>query len=117
VSAPFVSTVRARPDTVRLVPEGTPAMLVRVEMPEAWDVVRFAVAPTTPVLELKLRALEELLPNVDHPEDFVFKLRGWEVLDEHAPLADVGVQEGSILLLTSRRKKPVRSGAGGKRTA
>jgi len=117
MSAPFVSTVRARPDTVRLVSDGTAAMLVRVEMPEAWDVVRFAVAPTTPALELKLRALEELLPSAEHAEDFVLKLRGWEVVDENAPLGDIGVQEGSILLLTSRRKKPVRSGAGGKRTA
>jgi hypothetical protein len=117
VSAPFVSTIRARRDTVRLVPDGGSAMLVRVEVPEAWDVVRFAVAPTTPALDLKLRALEELMPSADHPEDFVFKLRGWEVLDENAPLADIGVQDGSILLLTSRRKQPVRSGAGGKRTA
>jgi hypothetical protein len=111
VSTPFVSTVRARPETVRLVPEGAPVMLVRVQMPETWDVVRFAVAPTTPALELKRRALEELLALADHPEDFVLKLRGWEVLDENAPLADVGVQDGSILLLTSRRKRPVRRGA------
>ena len=117
MSATFVSTVRARPDTVRLVPEGAPAQLIRVEVPEAWDVVRFAVAPTTRVLDVKLRALEELMPSAEHPEDFVFKLRGWEVLDENATLAEIGMQDGSILLLTSRRKKPVRSGAGGKRTA
>jgi hypothetical protein len=110
VNPPFVSTVRARRDTVRLVPEGAPATLVRVEMPETWDVVRFAVGPTTSALDLKLRALEELLLAADHPEDFVLKLRGWEVLDEGAPLADIGVQEGSILLLTSRRKRPVRRG-------
>jgi len=117
MSTAFVLGVRARADTVRLVPDGAPAMMIRVEMPEVWDVVRFAVAPTTPVAELKLRALEELLPDAEHPEDFVFKLRGWEVLEEEAPLAEVGVQEGSILLLTSRRKKPVRLGVGGKRTA
>jgi hypothetical protein len=116
VSTAFVSTIRARRETVRLVADGAPAMLVRVQMPETWDVIRLAVAPTTPVLELKLRALEELMPPADHPEDFVLKLRGWEVLDENAPLADVGVQDGSILLLTSRRKRPVRSGARGKAT-
>ncbi len=112
MSAAFVATVRARPGTIRLAPEGAPAMTVRVEMPEVWDVVRFAVAPTTSALELKLRALEELLPTAEHPEDFVLKLRGWEVLDEGAPLPEVGVRDGSILLLTSRRKKPVRLGAG-----
>ena len=93
-----------------MVADGAPAMLVRVEVPEVWDVVRLAVAPTTSALDLKLRALEELLPTAEHPEDFVLKLRGWEVLDEGAPLADIGVQEGSILLLTSRRKRPVRRG-------
>jgi hypothetical protein len=110
MSTAFVLGVRARDDTVRLVPEGAPAMMIRVQVPEVWDVARFAVAPTTPVAELKLRALEELMPPAEHPEDFVFKLRGWEILEESAPLADVGVQEGSILLLTSRRKRPVRRG-------
>jgi len=33
---------------------------------------------------------------------------GWEVLDEAASLADVGVIDGSILLLTFRRRRPVR---------
>lgn len=110
MSAAFVAGLRARPETVRLAAEGAPATTIRVEMPEVWDVVRFAVGPTTSVAELKLRALEELLPTAEHPEDYVFKLRGWEVLEESAPLADVGVQEGSILLLTSRRKRPVRRG-------
>ena len=117
MSTAFVATVRARRDTVRLVADGAPSMTVRVEMPEVWDVVRFVVAPTAPALELKRRALDELFPHTDHPEDFVLKLRGWEVLDEQAPLAELGVQDGSILLLTSRRKKPVRLGVGGKRTA
>jgi hypothetical protein len=85
-------------------------MTVRVQMPEAWDVVRFAVAPTTSAMELKRRALEELAPGTEFPEDYVLKLRGWEVLDEGARLPDVGVQDGSILLLTSRRKRPVRRG-------
>jgi hypothetical protein len=110
MSAAFVGTLRARPETIRLVPEGGAAMIVRVQMSEVWDVVRFAVAPTTPTAELKLRALAELLPGADHPEDFVLKLRGWEVLEETAPLAEIGVQDGSILLLTSRRKRPVRRG-------
>jgi hypothetical protein len=110
MSAAFVANVRARPETVRLAPEGAPTMTLRVQMPEAWDVVRFAVAPTTPALELKLRALEELAPGARDPEDFVLKLRGWEVLDERAALSDIGVQNGSILLLTNRRKRPVRRG-------
>jgi hypothetical protein len=110
MSAAFVLGVRARPETIRLAPEGAPAMMIRVEMPEVWDVVRFAVGPGTSAAELKLRALEELLPPAEHPEDYVLKLRGWEILEESAPLVELGVQDGSILLLTSRRKRPVRRG-------
>jgi hypothetical protein len=56
-----------------------------------------------------MRALEELAPGAIL-DDHVLKLRGWEVLDEAAPLAGTGVENGSILLLTSRRKRPVRRG-------
>jgi hypothetical protein len=110
VSAPFVGSLRARPQTIRLAPEGAPAITVRVEMPEVWDTVRFAVSPTDSAINLKHRALAALAPGSRFPEDFVLKLRGWEVLDEAAPLAEVGVQDGSILLLTNRRKRPVRRG-------
>jgi hypothetical protein len=79
-------------------------------MPEAWDAVRFAVAPTESAINLKRRALALLAPGSPFPDDFVLKLRGWEVLDENSPLADLGVQDGSTLLLTNRRKRPVRRG-------
>ena len=36
------------------------------------------------------------------------KLRGWEVLDEGASLADAGATDGSIFLLTHRRRRPVK---------
>jgi hypothetical protein len=42
------------------------------------------------------------------PEEFVMKLRGWEVLDESASLTDAGAIDGSIFLLTYRRRRPVR---------
>jgi hypothetical protein len=110
MSATFVGSVRSRPQTIRLAPEGAPAITVRVEMPEVWDVVRFEVSPTDAAINLKRRALAALAPDSEFPEEFVLKLRGWEVLDEAAPLAEIGVQDGSILLLTNRRKRPVRRG-------
>jgi hypothetical protein len=61
------------------------------------------------VLALKRRALQELFP--DAPGGvaaFVLKLGGIEVLDESASLADVGAANGSIFLLTHRRRRPVR---------
>lgn len=108
MSAPFVTGLRARTSTIRLSPEGVAVITIRVEMPEVWDVVRIAVAPTEPVLAVKIRALSALFPEAQLHEDFVLKLRGWEILDEAASLDDAGVIDGSILLLTHRRRRPVR---------
>jgi len=106
--APFVAGLRSRSSTIRLAAEGTPAITIRVEMPEVWDVVRIVVAPAEPVLAVKVRALEALFPEAAMHEDFIIKLRGWEILDEGASLTDAGVIDGSILLLTHRRRRPVR---------
>ena len=108
MSTAFVSTLRARASTIQLAPEGAASITIRVEMPEVWDVVRIVVAPSEPVLAVKIRALEALFPEADLHQDFVLKFRGWEILDEAAPLADTGIVDGSILLLTHRRRRPVR---------
>jgi hypothetical protein len=108
MTPPFVTTLRSRPSTIRLAPEGVDAITIRVEMPEVWDVVAIAVAPSEPVVTVKVAALEALFPEAQLHTDFVLKLRGWEILDEAASLADAGVIDGSILLLTYRRRRAVR---------
>ena len=108
MSAPFVTTLRARGSTIRLTPEGGPAITIRVEMPEVWDVVAIVVSPDESVVNVKKRALEALYPEARSHADFVTKLRGWEILDETASLADAGAIDGSILLLTFRRRRAVR---------
>ena len=108
MSAQFVNTLRTRRATIRLAPGGAAAVTIRVEMPEVWDVIRMVVSPTEPVLAVKVAALEALFPEAELHQDFVLKFRGWEILDEAAPLGDVGVVDGSILLLTHRRRRPVR---------
>lgn len=110
MSTPFVTGLRARRGTISLAPEegGAPTITIRVEMPDVWDVVRIACEPTQPVLAVKVAALEALFPEAEMHEDFVLKLRGWEILDESAPLGEAGVVDGSILLLTHRRRRPVR---------
>jgi len=108
MSAPFVTGLRSRATTIRLSPERSEVITIRVEMPEVWDVVRIAVSPNEPVLAVKVAALEALFPEAQLHEDFVLKLRGWEVLDEATSLADAGVIDGSILLLTHRRRRAVR---------
>lgn len=108
MSAPFVTELRSRPDVIRLGNPGAAAINLRVEMPEVWDVVRMIAAADAPVLAVKTRALEALFPEAVRHEDFVLKLRGWEMLDESASLTDAGVIDGSILLLTHRRRRAVR---------
>lgn len=109
-STPFVTSLRARRDTINLAKEGAPSITIRVEMPEVWDVVRIVVDPNESALVVKVAALEALSPETEgaYHADFVLKLRGWEILDEAAPLSELGVVDGSILLLTYRRRRPVR---------
>jgi hypothetical protein len=107
--APFPARVRARPGTIVL---GDPAAAarwtLRVEVPEVWDTVRVSAPASEPVLSLKVMALAALMPDADYHEDFVVKLHGGEVFDENASLADAGARDGSIFLVTSRRRRPVR---------
>lgn len=107
MSAPFVTTLRARRSTIRLASEGGQEITIRVEMPEVWDVVRIVAAPAQPVIDVKTAALNALFPDAA-PEEMVVKLRGWEILDEMASLADSGVDDGSILVMMFRRRRPVR---------
>ena len=107
MSAPFVTTLRSRKSTIHLAEAGANAITIRVEMPEVWDVVAIVVSPGERVVTVKVRALEALFPEAEHHEDFVVKLRGWELLNEAESLADAGVIDGSILLMTHRRRRPV----------
>ena len=108
MTAPFVAQLRSRPGVIRLGAEGQPHITLRVQLAEAWDTVRVETPANESVAAVKAAALRALRPNDDPADAFVVKLRGWEVLDESASLADAGVIDGSILLLTHRRRRPVR---------
>ena len=108
VNAPFVASMRARPETVAVGGGGPGAWMVRAQMPEVWDMVRFEITPNTPVLTLKQAALAELKPDYGELDDFVVKLNGIEVLDEELSIADAGALNGSTFLITYRRRRPVR---------
>jgi hypothetical protein len=107
VSVPFVQSVRARPEPIRVGGSDGRQLNLRVEIPELWDVVQVLAPETAPVLMVKVAALGALLPTTDE-QGYVMKLRGWEVLDEGQSLADVGAIDGSIFLLSHRRRRPVR---------
>lgn len=109
MTEPFVTQLRSRPDALELASPGDPAITVRVEVPEVWDVVRVHASPDERVITLKRRALEVLLPGSElRDEEFVVKLHGWEVLDEGASLAAAGAVDGSIFLITHRLRRAVR---------
>lgn len=108
MTAPFVTNLRSRSKTIRLAPTGADAITVRVEMAEVWDVVRLEVLPSDEVLEVKKAALEVLYPAAEILDEFVMKLNGWEILDETVSLTAAGAIDGSILLVTFRRRRPIK---------
>jgi len=106
---PFVAQLRTRGDVIALASPGGPSITVRVEMPEVWDAVRVHASPDERVVTVKRRALERLYPGSEmHDDAYVMKLNGWEVLDESASLAAAGAVDGSIFLVTNRKRRPVR---------
>jgi hypothetical protein len=109
MTEPFVAQLRTRGDIIELASPGGPAITLRVEMPEVWDAVRVHASPDERVVTVKRRALERLHPGSElHDDAYVLKLNGWEVLDESASLAAAGAVDGSIFLVTNRRRRPVR---------
>lgn len=107
----IVSTLRARPGLVRLGSNGHAGevVILRAQVPEVWDAVRIEAPRSATVLEVKRRALAELVPDeAADAEEFVVKVRGFEVLDETMSLDGAGVHDGSTLLITSRRRRPVK---------
>jgi hypothetical protein len=107
MTVPFVANLRSRRDVVRLGDPEASVITIRVEVPELWDVVRIDAPPSETVRAVKVVALSALDPRADQ-RDFVIKLRGFEVLDEELSLTDAGAIDGSIFLLTHRRRRPVR---------
>lgn len=106
---PVVAELRARPGT--LVVGGAdagPRWTMRVEVPEVWDVVRLDASSATSVLEVKRAALDVLLSGTAMVDEYVVKLNGAAVLDERASVAAVGAVDGSIFLITHRRRRAVR---------
>lgn len=103
-----MAALRSRKTVLHVGPQGPGTITIRVEMPEVWDVVAMTAAPSEMVVAVKQAALQALYPEFQRHEDFVMKLRGWEMLNEHESLSAAGVTDGSILLLTFRRRRAVR---------
>lgn len=85
---------------------------VRVMVPDVWDQVFLAVAPSTTLAEVKRQALERALKRpparAGGLEDYVVKFRGALVTDEAATLASLGIGANAPLIVLSARRRPVR---------
>jgi hypothetical protein len=108
VSTAFVSTLRASRPPIVMDPAEHGTITIRVEVADLWETVRVVADPNDSVLEVKQRVVMEFWPTHGFLDEFVLKLRGWEMLDEREPLTKAGVVDGSILLLAYRRRRPVR---------
>ena len=108
MTQPFVAQLRARGDAIQIADVGAPSITVRVQMAEQWDTVKAIVSPNDTIMSLKEQALDALRGTGETHTDFVLKLRGFEVLDEYATLAEAGAKDGSCFLITYRRRRAVR---------
>lgn len=107
MTPPLTTRLRVRPDPVVLGAPGTSRLAFRVQSLDGWDAVRVEAPGATSVREAKVAALAALEPGAE-PDLFVVKHRGHEVTDEAQAVSAVGVRDGSILSVASRRRRPVR---------
>ena len=103
---PFVNTLRTQGEPLTLGSGSGSVLHLRAQVLEAWDAIRVDADPSTSVKSLKQLALQTLYPHVDE-NDYVVKLHGWEILDENAPISSTGARNGSIFLISDRRRRPV----------
>jgi len=106
VTTPFVAQLRSKRPPIELA-NGAGALTLRVEVADQWDAVRVVVSESTLIAEIKNRVVSEFYPDV-LVDDLMLKFRGWEILDENVTVKDVGLLNGSIVLLGYRRRRPVR---------
>jgi len=106
-TAPFVTGLRVQGQPLRLGSGSGPVLHLRAQVLEAWDAIPVDADPSASVRSLKELALKELYPDGRSSDEYVVKLHGWEILDETAPISSTAARNGSIFLITDRRRRPV----------
>jgi hypothetical protein len=106
-AVPFVTGLRVQGEPLKLGSGGGAPLHLRAQVLEAWDAIRVDADPSATVKSLKQLALRELGPDVRNDDEFVVKLNGFEILDEGAPISSTPAKNGSIFLITDRRRRPV----------
>lgn len=108
MTAPFVTELRTSDDVLSVGGGIGTIFHLRVQAAELWDTIRVDAPSSTSVESVKRAALEHFFPDGAAANDFVVKLRGFEILSESASLEASGARDGSTLLLARRRRRPVR---------
>ncbi|HJQ55173.1 MAG TPA: hypothetical protein VJ825_15145 [Gemmatimonadaceae bacterium] len=103
---PFVTRLRTHGTPFTLGAASDKVLHLRAQVLEAWDAIRIDANPEATVRSLKELAMRELAPEA-RVDDYVVKLHGFEVLDEDAPISSTAAKNGSIFLITDRRRRPV----------
>jgi len=103
----FVTSLRVQGEAFQLGRNVAKPLHLRAQVLEAWDAIRIDADPSASVRSLKQLALKELYPDANKEDEYVVKLHGWEILDEDAPISSTPAREGSIFLITDRRRRPV----------
>ena len=104
---PFVTSLRVRGEPLQLGRNIAKPLRLRAQVLEAWDAISINADPSASVRSLKQLALKELYPDGRKEDEFVVKLHGWEILDEDGPISSTAARDGSIFLVTDRRRRPV----------
>ena len=108
MTAPFVTELRAGGDVIVLGGGDAAVLHLRSQSGELWDTIRVDAPASATVTAVKRAALDRFYPNGANPDDFVVKVRGFEILHEDDSLQDSGVRDGSTLLISRRKRTPVR---------
>ena len=82
--------------------------VVRVWVPEVWDVIEVAVTPEQTVAQVKGEALRRAVGEQADPDQFVVKYRGGLVADEALTLATLKVPDHAPMIVLPARRRPVR---------
>ena len=107
VPTTFVNSLRTRGQPFKVGAPSDKPICLRAQVLEAWDAIPIEANPSVSVRSLKQLALRELYPDVQHDDEYVVKLNGFEILDEDAPISSTAARNGSTFLVTDRRRRPV----------
>jgi hypothetical protein len=80
---------------------------LRVMVEDVWDEVFLELPEEVPVSEVKRQALELTRVKRD-PSEYVMKFRGAQLSDERVSLAEAGLVPNGVLIVLSRRRRPIR---------